>query len=182
MATLSFFPSCTGCGGGERKYSAMKSKVDRKDNDLLHQQRREPTPALDPIIAKNDEAVVVHMRQENGVYKLPLKINGTEMEFIFDTGAGLISISAVEATFLYKQGKISSDDVITQQKFMDAEGEVSVGTIINLKEVTIGSRTIYNVQASIVDNDRAPLLLGQSALERFGTVTIDYKNNTISLQ
>jgi aspartyl protease family protein len=48
--------------------------------------------------------------------------------------------------------------------------------------VTIGSRTIYNVQASIVDNDRAPLLLGQSALERFGTVTIDYNNNTISLQ
>jgi len=31
----------------------------------------------------------------------------------------------------------------------------------------------------VVDNIQAPLLLGQTALIKFGKVTIDYNNNTI---
>ena len=40
---------------------------------------------------------IIKMTKENGVYKIPVLINGLNMVFIFDTGAGLISISNVEA-------------------------------------------------------------------------------------
>jgi aspartyl protease family protein len=125
---------------------------------------------------------VVKMEKENGVYKIPVTVNGANMSFIFDTGAGLISISNVEASYLYKQGKLTGEDVLGEANFQDANGDISVGTIIRLKEVSISNRTIYNVQASVVDNAVAPLLFGQSALEQFGKISIDYKNSTITFE
>ena len=69
-----------------------------------------------------------------------------------------------------------------QAEFIDANGDISVGTIINLKEITIGDRTIYNIHASVVDNSVAPLLFGQSALEKFGKISIDYKKSEITFE
>lgn len=125
---------------------------------------------------------VLRMQKENGVYKIPVKVNGVDMDFIFDTGAGLISISNVEVAYLYKQGKLSKSDIIGQGNFTDANGDISIGTIIKLRELSIGDRKIYDIEASVVNNTKAPLLFGQSALEKFGKVSIDYYNNTVTFE
>jgi len=124
----------------------------------------------------------VQMNYNHGVYEVPITINGTPMNFIFDTGASSISISATEAMFLYKQGTITDEDILGSIFFQDATGTVSEGTQIVLKSVKIGTREIYNVKASVVHNLDAPLLLGQSALAEFGKVTIDYNNKLISFE
>ena len=84
-----------------------------------------------------------------------------------------------EAMVMLRQGQITRDDIVGQQQFQDATGSVSVGTIVLLRTVQIGDITLENVEASIVDNIQAPLLLGQTALAKFGKVTIDYNHNTI---
>ena len=63
-----------------------------------------------------------------------------------------------------------------QQQFQDATGRVSVGTVINLKTVEIGGIVLHDVEATVVDNIQAPLLLGQTALAKFGKISIDYDN------
>ena len=124
----------------------------------------------------------IEMHNEGGVYYVPVNINGVDMEFIFDTGASIVSLSMVEAAFLYKQGKLSNDDIVGEGQFVDATGRVSTSAIINLRDVTIGGITIHDVQASVNENQEAPLLLGQTVLSRFGTVTIDYDHNRIILK
>lgn len=121
----------------------------------------------------------VKMTKKGGVYEIPISINGYPMDFIFDTGASSISISEAEVIFLYKQGRIIEDDIKGSIDFMDATGNISQGTLINLREVKIGNRQLNNVEASVVHNLEAPLLLGQSALSQFGKLTVDYKNNEI---
>ncbi len=96
------------------------------------------------------------------------------MYFIFDTGASLVSISSKEAAALYAQGKIKESDLIGKGQFADANGNISEGTIINLSSVKIGDRILENVEACIVQNQDAPLLFGQSALQKFGKISIDY--------
>ena len=125
---------------------------------------------------------VVKMNKKNGVYEVPIEINGSKMFFIFDTGASDITISLTEATFLYKQGTLTDDDFLGTQQFQIADGSISEGTIINLKTVKIGNRTLTNVQASVVHNMGAPLLFGQSALAQFGKVTIDYNRSEITFE
>ena len=123
---------------------------------------------------------VIKMRKENGVYYVPIDINGINMEFIFDTGASIISISETEALFLWKQGKLKESDFRGVVGFTDANGDISEGTIVNLRKVKIGDKLVYNVEASIVHNQVAPLLFGQSAMNHFGKITIDYQNNEIT--
>lgn len=121
----------------------------------------------------------VRMEKAGGVYLVPIKVNGLDLKFIFDTGASSICLSSAEALVMYRQGQITQDDFVGQQQFQDATGGISVGTIIRLHTVEIGGIVLRNVEANVVDNIQAPLLLGQTALSKFGKVTIDYNNNTI---
>jgi aspartyl protease family protein len=125
---------------------------------------------------------VVKMEKKQGVYQVPVEVNGVKMYFIFDTGAGMVSISATEAGFLYKQGSLTDEDFKGSANFIDANGNVSEGTIINLKTIKVGNRTLRNVQASVVHNTRAPLLLGQSVFEQFGVISIDNDKGTITFE
>lgn len=121
----------------------------------------------------------VTMKKDGGVYLVPITVNGLNLDFIFDTGASSICISSAEAMVMMRQGQISQEDIIGQQQFQDATGGISVGTVIRLHSVEIGGIELTNVEANVVDNIQAPLLLGQTALAKFGKVTIDYNNNTI---
>lgn len=124
----------------------------------------------------------VKMEEYGGVWEIPVYINDVKMNFIFDTGAGMISISLTELGFLAKQGAVTEEDVIRVQNFIDANGDVSEGLVINLKTVQIADRVLHDVEASVVNNEVAPLLLGQSALARFGKFTVDYGDNTITFE
>lgn len=122
---------------------------------------------------------IVRMEKAGGVYMVPIKVNGLDLKFIFDTGASSISLSLAEAIVMMRQGLITEDDFVRQEQFQDATGGISVGMVIRLRTVEIGDVTLKNVEASVVDNIQAPLLLGQTALSKFGKVTIDYNKNTI---
>jgi len=137
-----------------------------------------------PIINDNtdEEKTIVSFEHENGILKIPVIINGVELYFIFDTGASLITISNREASFLYKNGKLLEKDLIGRSQFVDANGDISEGTIINLTSVRIGNRELQNVQACVIEGQNAPLLFGQSALQKFGRVSIDYAKNEISFE
>ncbi len=121
----------------------------------------------------------VRMESNGGVYFVPITVNGLDLKFIFDTGASSICISSAEATVMVRQGQITREDILGQEQFQDATGGVSVGTIINLKTVEIGGIVLHDVEATVVDNIEAPLLLGQTALAKFGKISIDYDNLTI---
>ena len=158
------FNSCTGCS---------KSRIQREK-----QKKQAPVS----LAIKGGTNQIALIKDESGVYQIPVLINGVEMSFVFDTGASLISISNVEASFLYKQGKLTKEDILGEVNFSDANGDISVGTIINLREVTLGNRVLKNVKASVVDNSVAPLLFGQSALAQFGKISIDYEKQVLIIE
>lgn len=127
-----------------------------------------------------EEVVTVPFSKEGGVCKVKCSINGLPLHFIFDTGASSVSISMVEANFMMKNDYIKPSDIIGSQHFMDANGDISEGTIINLNHVDFGGLELTNVKASVVRNQKAPLLLGQTVLNRLGKIEID--NDTQQLK
>ena len=111
--------------------------------------------------------------KESGVCKVKCAINGLPLHFIFDTGAADVSVSSVEATFMAKNDFLSSSDIIGKQNYQTADGNITEGTIINLKDVKLGSLHLNNIKASVVRKQAAPLLLGQSVLSKLGKIEID---------
>lgn len=132
-----------------------------------------------PSASRSRNISSIKMKQEGGVYLVPIEINGVPMEFVFDTGASLVCISEVEARFLIKQGKISDEDYIGEYSYRIADGSTGKSTHINLKSVKIGQKTLYNIKASIMPGQTAPLLLGQTVLSQFGEISIDYNRNIL---
>ena len=130
---------------------------------------------------KGNEVSEIPFDKENGICKVKCKINGLPLHFVFDTGASDVTLSMVEATFMMKNGYLTGKDVIGNQRYMDANGDVSVGTVINLKDVNFGGQSLTNVRASVVRNQKAPLLLGQSVLGRLGKIEIDNAKNVIKI-
>ena len=121
----------------------------------------------------NQEVAEVPFTREQGVARVKCAINDLPLYFVFDTGASDVTISQVEATFMLKNDYIKPSDVIGSSYYVDANGDVSEGTVINLKKVNFGGLELDNVRASVVRNQKAPLLLGQSVLGRLGKIEID---------
>lgn len=123
--------------------------------------------------------VEIPFTRESGVTKVKCSINGLPLYFVFDTGASDVTISLVEANFMLKNDYIKPFDIIGSARYSDANGDVNEGTVINLRNVNFGGLELDNVRASVVRNQKAPLLLGQSVLSRLGKIEIDNKDNKL---
>ena len=122
------------------------------------------------------EVVVPMEKQDNGLYLVPCKVNGVPMKFIFDTGASTVNISMAEALFLLKNGHIQESDIRGTSHAQIANGEIVENTRILLHKIDIGGIEINDVDATVSHNLNAPLLLGQSAINRLGTIQLDGTN------
>ncbi len=142
----------------------------------IQERENVPTEGVDTNIigtSSVSKTAEVPFIREQGVTKVKCSINDLPLHFVFDTGAADVTISMVEATFMLKNGYIKPTDIIGSARYMDANGDISEGTAINLRHVNFGGLELDNVRASVVRNQKAPLLLGQSVLGRLGTIEID---------
>lgn len=171
-----YLSACSGCANTDRATRNKQSANQIETPEVIEKQPEIQTPK------KWEGITEINMVSENGIYKVPIEVNGSKMDFIFDTGASSICISETEAKFLVKQGTLSQDDAIGEKSFSDANGDISSGMVVKLKSVKIRDRILNDVQALIVPNDKAPLLLGQTALAQFGKISIDYQKGTISFE
>ena len=122
----------------------------------------------------NEERIVeVPFAAAGGVTKVDCTINDLPLNFIFDTGASDVTISKVEADFMYKNGYLTERDIVGKKAYQVATGAIAVGTTIILKEIKFGGLVLNDVRASVVESQNAPLLLGQSVLKRLGKIEID---------
>lgn len=173
---ISFF-SCDHPEGKKYERNQGEHKKSNNENDI--ETKVNASEVTLPENSKYESRNVLQMEVENGVRYVWIEINGIRLRFIFDTGASSICISPAEATVLYRQGTLRKEDVLDIEYFQDATGRISEGTKINLREVKIGNMILQNVKATVVDNINAPLLLGQTVLDRFGRIEIDNENREI---
>jgi clan AA aspartic protease (TIGR02281 family) len=123
--------------------------------------------------AGEERVVEIPFTKSGGVTKVDCTINNLPLNFIFDTGASDVTISQVEANFMYKNGYLDSRDIVGKKTYQVATGAIAVGTTIILKQIEFGGLVLHDVRASVVETQNAPLLLGQTVLQRLGKIEID---------
>lgn len=115
---------------------------------------------------------VVQMIEDMGVYKVPCEVNGLKVKMIFDTGASAVSLSQSFAEIMIDNGCLSSADFSGESKSLIADGSMVKHTNIILRRIKIGDITLNDVKAIVVNNQSAPLLFGQSAIQLLGDISI----------
>ena len=173
-----FYLSLTGCSGCSSKSggdtSYLNASSDYSDND-------ENTEGVDAITMGGDNSIKIPYKEMSGnTITIPVKINGMGLDMIFDTGASTTCITLAEAQYLYEKGTLTQNDIIDTQRYQTADGNISVGLRIILRNVSIGDKiSLSNIEAVVVQNQQAPLLLGQSVMKKFREISVDRINGVI---
>lgn len=123
---------------------------------------------------------IIDMDKRGDVYYLSGKVNGLPLEFVFDTGASNVCLSLSEAYFMLKNGYLNESDLGETSISKLANGQTVENIDVNLREIVIGNITLKNVSAVIVKELNAPLLLGQSAIQKLGTIQLSGNKLIIS--
>ena len=104
---------------------------------------------------------VVLTADSQGHFMPPGQINGRQVQFMVDTGASTVALSAADAKRIglnYKSG--------TKVNVSTANGNV-VGYRVQLDSVRVGDAQVFGVTAIVVPQSMPFVLLGNSFLTRF---------------
>lgn len=137
---------------------------------------------IDRILKEMDKIVIPLLRQNNSLVIEDVKINGVELNyrFILDSGADNVLVSPEVFLAYYRGGVIKKRDIKDYTSYEIADGSSVVGIKFNIREITFGSITLYDVPASVLtEGGQTSMLMGGSALKQLGKVTIDYDNNLL---
>ena len=134
-------------------------------------------------ITSSKSATIQMTKTSGGQYTLPVVINGVlKLDFYLDPGASDISIPLDVYNTLKRLNSIQDDDGLPPINFKLANGQIAKGKRVVLSSIELGGHRIFNVQATIIDNQNAPCLLGQNVLALFGRYTINNNNGTLFFQ
>lgn len=106
-------------------------------------------------------------RGRDGHYHLTLKVNGTPVRFIVDTGASNVVLSKRDATRI----GLAPDTLPYIGRAITANGEVRTAPVM-LDEVSLGAIRDRRVAATVNEAPLEQSLLGMSYLQRFSEITI----------
>ncbi|PHS26653.1 MAG: TIGR02281 family clan AA aspartic protease [Robiginitomaculum sp.] len=106
-------------------------------------------------------------RAPDGHYYMTLKINGTPIDFLVDTGASQVVLTQNDATRI----GIKVEDLAFTGRAMTANGEVRTAPV-RLEQVELGPVRDHNIRAWVNQGDLEQSLLGMSYLQRWSKIEI----------
>lgn len=118
-----------------------------------------------PQFSSQDGSIELQ-RSSDGHFYADVRINGTYVHMLVDTGASIIALSRNDARMTGLATSIGMPDVVGR----GADGAVH-GEIVRLDEVELGPLSAQGLDA-IVLNSGEQSLLGQSFLSKFSSVEI----------
>jgi clan AA aspartic protease (TIGR02281 family) len=167
---ICFITSCSSCNEDESNTSNWGASDIGIEDDTL----------VDEMDENEDIINISYTERYGGTITIPVKINNMALEMIYDTGASSTQITLAEAIYLAEKGSLTEADIKDLQLYRNANGQLFNGLRINLRSVMLGGNTELNdVEAIIVENQKAPLLLGQSVMKYFKKVAIDNENKVV---
>ena len=127
-----------------------------------------PAPVATQAAPKpeDDDKVLTLNRDGQGQFTLRADVNGSEVEFLVDTGADMVALTEEEAANL----GIMPDEEEFQPTMQTASG-TGYGAPVMLDELEIAGQRLHDVEAVVV-KDLGTNLLGQSALRQLGGIEL----------
>ena len=139
-----------------------------------------PQPAYAPAAPATGSTEIALTSGDGGNFYVDGTVDGFPVRFVLDTGASVVQIPPDFARQLYLSGQLTEADYRGHDEFGMANDSHEIQPIVNLRSLTIGDRTVYNVRATIGKAGSDPLL-GQTFLSQFGSYTIDNRRNVLVL-
>lgn len=131
-----------------------------------------PTEASQAQVAEKsgkpraDSKALTLTRDGSGQFTLSVPVNGSDVEFLVDTGADLVALTEADAEAL----GILPDESEFEPSMRTASG-VGYGAHITIDEIEVAGKKLHDVEAVVV-KDLGTNLLGQTVLRQLRSVEL----------
>lgn len=109
----------------------------------------------------------------SGTFEARCIVNGISMDFKYEAGEELMQIDADKVMSLMKEYRITINDFKDKEKALNEDGTIKDNMIVVIKKMTIGKKTISNVEAIVVKGLNPQVLIGSKTLTKFGEYSVD---------
>jgi len=143
------------------------------------------TPKSSPIPRKvTKRETVIHLTPKRGQKYVSTRINNVLTTFLLDTGASITTVSKAYLNTHIRSGFINrSTHFLRHGNYVIANGESVFAEVWEFPSITIGPKTVYNVEVAVMSGiDESGFLLGMSTINKLGKPTIDLTNNKIIIK
>jgi hypothetical protein len=124
----------------------------------------------------------ITIKSVSGVYTFPVRFNDTvTLDAIVDSGAANVVVPDYVFKTLLNANTVTENDLMGTSTLIIADGSKMASQRFRIRSLQVGNRVLENVEASTAP-DNAPILLGQSALKKFSSWSIDNKRGTLVLK
>ena len=124
-----------------------------------------PVAAAKPAEDPDGDALLLR-RDGSGQFHLTAAVNGSDVQFLVDTGADIVALTEEEAQALNLS--VSADQF---EPMMQTASGVGYGASVRLDEIEVAGVTLRDVDAVVV-RGLTTNLLGQSVLRQLGAVEL----------
>ena len=129
-----------------------------------------------------DKAVTLEKDSISKILTVKCTLNDViTIPMIVDTGASITTIPMHVAQTLIDTGTLTPTDYIGKSKYVLADGSIVENYKVRLASLKLEGHEFKNVTICI-GKGGAPLLLGGDILAQLNSVTIDYINNTLTIE
>jgi peptidoglycan-associated lipoprotein len=120
----------------------------------------------------NENAIPITMG-EGDAFEGALIMNEYAKNFKYTKALATISFSLEEALGLLTKGFISKSDFLGDVNKSLANGTIADKSKFNIKKLVIGKNTLENVEAVVLKDQKSPIELGDSILNKIGKFKVD---------
>jgi hypothetical protein len=121
-------------------------------------------------------------KAQSGLMYFNASINGVKGKFLFDTGASGVVINTGFFQQMESQGLVSQADYLGNIDVVGINNIKVNVKMYNIKTLNIDSFRAYDLQAFLMPDTDAELIIGQSVFEKLGKVSIDNQNNVLLIE
>lgn len=119
----------------------------------------------------------------SNLLNVKVSLNGwTAQNFIFDTGASALVINSRMYQQMVQSRYLTRADIIGSTKVIVADGTTVNAQIISIEFLHLGAIKISNIEALVMPDSNAPLLIGQSVFSQFSKISINYQQKIIEFE
>jgi len=132
---------------------------------------------------QNKKITVSFTIDTSNLLNVGVRLNGfSSQNFIFDTGASALVINSKLYRAMVQNRYLTNQDIIGSTKVIVADGSTIDAQIIRIASLSLGTIQIKNIEALVMPDSNAPLLIGQSVFNQFGKISIDYQKKVIEIE
>lgn len=148
--------------------------------DFVHQPHLQTTAPSVRLVLNPDENIVTYRSGGRGEIYIPSILNGFNLIFTLNqTDRNTAAISLEQALRLMRDGAVNRNDFEGDATRILAGGTIADRAVLNVRELSIGNRTLSNIKVTVLHRQTDPLMIGENVLRQAGEFTIDKEKRQI---